>query len=125
MRTAFSYSGERTKLVKRTWMSQMRRGMVDFCILAALQHGEDYGYGLLQRLESTGVFALTESTVYPALARLAREGFIGTRRIKSPQGPPRKYYRLTPEGKAHLQEMRIFWKALDAGIEQLFEKPKR
>lgn len=103
----------------------MRKGLVDLSILAALSQGEDYGYGLLQRLAASDTLASTESTVYPALARLAKHGYVQTRRVASAQGPKRKYYRLTPEGRAHLRDMLVYWRALDRDLGALLTPASR
>jgi PadR family transcriptional regulator, regulatory protein PadR len=101
------------------WVSQLRKGLVELCVLAVLREGEAYGYEILRRLAEAGPLAITESSVYPVLARLAREGLLAVRVAPSPEGPPRRYYRLTPEGRKHYAEMKSCWSELDSAVAQL------
>jgi PadR family transcriptional regulator PadR len=101
------------------WVSQLRKGLVQLCVLAVLREGEAYGYEILRRLAEVGPLAITESSAYPVLARLARDGFLAVRVAPSPEGPPRRYYRLTPEGRRHFAEMEEFWTDLDTAVERV------
>jgi len=103
----------------RTWVSQLRKGLVELCVFAVLRDGEAYGYEILRRLTEAGNVATTESTVYPILARLAREGMVKVRAASSPNGPPRRYYRLTALGQARLREMQTHWRGVSAAVDQL------
>ena len=60
----------------RAWVTQLRKGLVELCVMGALRGGEAYGYQILQRLDAAEGLAITESTVYPILARLAEEGYV-------------------------------------------------
>ena len=93
----------------KTWVSQLRKGLVELCVLGALKDGEAYGYQILKCLSVAEELATTESAVYPILARLARDGLLKVRAAPSPAGPPRRYYRLTALGKARLREMENYW----------------
>jgi len=103
----------------RAWVSQVRKGLVELCVLAVLRDGQAYGYEILRRLAEAEPLAITESTVYPVLARLARDGLLAVRVEPSPEGPPRRYYRLTAEGRRYFEDMRSHWKELDAAINRL------
>ncbi len=103
----------------RSWVSQLRKGVTELVVLAALQSGEAYGYELLQRINQFEGLALTESTVYPLLARLKREQFVSVRAAPSPSGPPRRYYKLTAAGLRRLKEMLEQWQIVDAAVDQL------
>jgi PadR family transcriptional regulator PadR len=96
----------------RTWVAQLRKGLVELCVMGALDDGEAYGYEILQRLGDAGNLAVTESTVYPILVRLARDDLVEVRTAPSPSGPPRRYYRLTRQGRRRLEEMRRYWREL-------------
>lgn len=87
--------------------------------MGALRQGESYGYQLLQRLGALEGLAVTESTVYPILARLAQEGLVAVRTAASPTGPPRRYYRLTASGRERLEEMTLYWKGLRSAVDSL------
>jgi len=93
----------------RGWVAQVRKGLVELCVMATLRKGEAYGYQLLQELANAEGLAITESTVYPILSRLTKEGYVRVRAAPSPAGPPRRYYRLTPLGEARLKQMEEYW----------------
>jgi PadR family transcriptional regulator, regulatory protein PadR len=101
------------------WVAQVRKGLVELCVLAALRDGEAYGYELLQKLGRAECLAISESTVYPILARLAEEGMVNVRTAPSPAGPPRRYYRLTPAGAARLESMRGYWAEVRDAVDAL------
>lgn len=109
----------------RMWVVQLRKGLVELCVVAALSDGEAYGYQILQQLGQVEGLAITESTVYPILARLAREGLVKVRAAPSPSGPPRRYYRLTSLGRARLREMGEAWTDIEAAVNALLEGHKR
>jgi PadR family transcriptional regulator PadR len=99
------------------WIAQMRKGLVELCVLAVLREGEDYGYGIVQGLEGVEGLALTEGTIYPVLGRLTREGLVRVRVAASRAGPRRRYYALTARGRERLRDMEIYWRALSGGVE--------
>jgi len=105
----------------RAWVVQLRKGLVELCVMAALRRGEAYGYELLQQLANAEGLAVTESTVYPILSRLTTEGCVKVRAAPSPAGPPRRYYRLTPLGIARLREMRGCWEDIQQSINGLLK----
>lgn len=80
-------------------IKQLRKGILELAILGALEHRSHYGYSLIKHLTGGNGVDLTEGTIYPILNRLAREGLISAEWAESHQGPPRKYYALTPNGK--------------------------
>ena len=81
------------------WETQFRKGLVELAVLATIARGETYGYRIVEQLGGLEGLELTESTVYPVLTRLARDGFLAIRTEPSPAGPPRRYYRLTTDGE--------------------------
>jgi PadR family transcriptional regulator PadR len=103
----------------------MRKGLVELCVLGVLADGgEAYGYQILQRLAQADTLAVGESTVYPVLARLAAEQLLKVRTAPSPAGPPRRYYRLTAAGQAHLQGLISYWRSLRIAVDQLLSGVK-
>ncbi len=102
-----------------SWVSQMRKGFVEFGILSVVEAEPTYGYAILQRLRDTGALTFTESTLYPALSRLTRDGLVSSYKSPSPDGPPRRYYALTSAGRERLNEMRIYWIALKDALDGL------
>jgi PadR family transcriptional regulator PadR len=102
------------------WSIQLRKGLAELCVLAAVRRlGEAYGYQLVQFLNDHDGLQLTESTVYPLLARLAREGHLSVTSTPSPSGPPRRYYKITSLGKRSLDAMLLHWDAVGASIEKI------
>jgi PadR family transcriptional regulator PadR len=104
------------------WSTQLRKGLVELAVLAALAHREAYGYQIVEQLRALPGLAFTESTVYPVLTRLAREGHLAVRTEPSPAGPPRRYYRLTPAGHAHLDRLATSWNTVARSLTRLFQE---
>ena len=74
------------------WRSQIKRGTLEFCVLLMIGQGERYGYELISRLEKRPILAAKESTIYPLLRRLLKEGLLSSTWRESAEGlPPRKY----------------------------------
>jgi len=102
-----------------SWIAQMRKGCAEYCILMTLSGGEAYGYEILQRLSGCEPLKLGESTVYPLLSRLTRDGFLTVQVRQSTSGPPRRYYRLTASGRDRLHSMHAYWGDLVATMSLL------
>ena len=103
----------------KDWVSQLRRGLLELCLLNLLRHGESYGYEIVQRLQAVAELSVTESTVYPILSRLRRDGYLKVRSVPSPGGPPRRYFSLTRLGKSYLGGMNEYWTDLTGAIAHL------
>jgi PadR family transcriptional regulator, regulatory protein PadR len=103
----------------KAWISQLRKGLVELLVLAALKREEVYGYQLLQKLAALNGLTLTESTLYPVLGRLADDRLVAVRQVPSPAGPPRRYYRLTAGGERRLTDMLAHWRQVNASIDAL------
>ena len=101
------------------WTVQVRKGILEYCILTALGGGEQYGYALVKRLCSTPGLFVAEGSIYPLLSRMRAAGFVETRLEDSTGGPARKYYRLTAAGRAQLTQMRPWFAALAGAVRQL------
>ncbi|HEY2202745.1 MAG TPA: PadR family transcriptional regulator, partial [Solirubrobacteraceae bacterium] len=82
--------------VRESAISQLRRGVLEFCVLALLRDSERYGVEIVRTLGEADGLVTTEGTLYPLLGRLRREGAVETSWRESPAGPPRRYYKLTP-----------------------------
>ncbi|MFN0056689.1 MAG: PadR family transcriptional regulator [Planctomycetales bacterium] len=102
-----------------SWITQFRKGLVELCVLAALRDEEAYGYQIVETLGQSPGLEVTESTVYPVLARLARERLVTVREAPSPSGPPRRYYRLSEAGRQRLVEMLSHWRAIQDSVNHL------
>src|SRR5260370_26438810 len=77
----------------QSWITQFRKGLVELCVMAALRDEEAYGYQIVEKLGQIPGLEVTGSTVYPVLARLARDRCVTVRTAPSPTGPPRRCYR--------------------------------
>ena len=101
------------------WTTQLRKGVLDLCILNLLAQGEIYGYDLVKRLAGVPGLVVTEGTVYPLLSRLRKAGLVDTRLQESSAGPARRYYALTADGKRVRTLMNAYWSDLAASVSRL------
>lgn len=101
---------------------QLLKGLLSFVLLHLLAEQESYGYQVVSRLRQEGIEVL-EGTVYPALARLEREGRVSSRLVASRSGPARKYYRPTPKGYAELERGVRSWLALTQSVGAVLNRP--
>lgn len=85
--------------------TQLRKGILELAVMGVLYHERHYGYSLVRVLTETGSIELKEGTIYPILARLDRDGLVRSEWAESDQGPPRKYYTLTPQGRQVFNEL--------------------
>ncbi|MGE5359090.1 MAG: PadR family transcriptional regulator [Bacteroidales bacterium] len=90
------------------WHEQLRRGGLELAILLALSHGARYGLDIIRHLEGSTDLVVSEGTIYPLLARLTRDGCLDPE-WRQEGAHPRKYYRLTTEGRRRLAEMTRLW----------------
>lgn len=104
------------------WTVQMRKGLLEFCILKALDDEERYGYKLVKLLVAIPGLGMTEGTIYPLLSRLRVQGLITSRLVESNEGPARKYYSLTKVGRKTLATMNKYLNQLNEGVETLRTK---
>ena len=105
--------------IRETAISQLRRGVLEFCVLALLRDGERYSYELVRALGDADGLVTTEGTLYPMLWRLRRDGVVDTTWRESPSGPPRRYYRLTPDGQSVLDGFVIEWTRFRDSVDAL------
>jgi PadR family transcriptional regulator PadR len=104
------------------WTVQMRKGLVEFCILRSLSQSERYGYELVKSLVTLPGLNTSEGTVYPLLSRLRNAGLIEARLVESNEGPARKYYSLTSLGKSQIERMNKYFKTLSHTLSEIGEK---
>lgn len=91
--------------------AQMRKGVLELCILSILSRGESYTTDLISKLKEAKMIVV-EGTLYPMLTRQKNAGLLSYRWEESPQGPPRKYYSLTEKGRTYLGELDTSWNEL-------------
>lgn len=102
-------------------LTQLRRGVAEACVLALLRPGERYGFDLARELAGRLGLVAGEGTVYPLLARLRRRQLVESTWQESPQGPPRRYYRLSPQGRAELEAFNVEWQRFRAAVDAVLE----
>ena len=101
------------------WTTQLRKGVLELCILNSLSGSRRYGYEIVRTLSEIESLVVGEGTIYPILNRFKREALVRTTIEESPDGPPRKYYELTDKGRKQLSWMNEHWRRLLRGIENL------
>ena len=107
------------------WTVQVRKGLLEFCILNALKEKERYAYELVRKLVEIAGLGVTEGTLYPLLSRLRVQGLLKTRLVESSEGPARKYYSLTPNGRKTMKMMDTYLDDLQQCIVLLNKKGSR
>lgn len=98
--------------------SQMRKGMLEFCVLLLLSRGDAYASEIIERMKDAHLIIM-EGTLYPLLTRLKNDGVLAYRWEESPAGPPRKYYSLTPWGQQMLDQLRKSWDEISCSVNHL------
>lgn len=104
--------------------SQMRKGVLEFCILSIISKEEAYASDILQTLKDAKLIVV-EGTLYPLLTRLKNDGLLNYRWEESTSGPPRKYYALTEMGQKFLKEMDATWNELVDAVNHTTSKTKK
>ena len=100
---------------------QMRKGILEFCILQIISRGEVYASDMLDEL-TTAKIMVVEGTLYPLLTRLRKAGLVDYKWVESKSGPPRKYYTITDDGSEFLGKLDETWKELVASTKKISAK---
>jgi PadR family transcriptional regulator PadR len=103
----------------RNPLSQLRRGVLEYCVLSLLGDERLYGFDLVRRLADVDGMVISEGTIYPLLSRLRREGWVTTTWAESESGPPRRYYAVTPEGQHALHDFAADWRRFRDSVDHL------
>lgn len=98
--------------------SQMRKGILEFCILSIIKRNESYPSEIVEQMKAANLHVL-EGTLYPLLTRLKNAEMLTYRWVESNAGPPRKYFSLTDKGVAFYEELRATWEELAAAVTQV------
>ena len=93
---------------------QLKKGVLELCVLALLSGGDAYGYEIASRL-AEGI-EMGEGTIYPLMRRMQADGLVDTYLVESASGPSRKYYRLTAAGRARFEAQKSEWAAFSAAV---------
>jgi PadR family transcriptional regulator, regulatory protein PadR len=100
--------------------SQMRKGVLEFCILSVIKQGEAYPSDIIEKMKGANLNIL-EGTLYPLLTRLKNAEFLTYRWVESNSGPPRKYFSLTEKGATFYTELEATWNELANAVKTLTE----
>ena len=103
-------------------LAQMRRGTLQYCVLALLADEERYGFDLVRALAEVDGMVTSEGTIYPLLSRLRRDGLVESTWQESPSGPPRRYYRLTDAGRSALEGFKLEWRRFRDAVDHFVER---
>jgi PadR family transcriptional regulator PadR len=103
--------------VSESLQIQLRKGVLEMCVLALLSTGDNYAYDIAARM-AEGV-GMGEGTVYPLMRRLQNDGLVSTYLKESESGPPRKYYKLTRSGRGAFDAQRAEWEAFEGQVRRI------
>jgi PadR family transcriptional regulator PadR len=104
--------------------AQMRKGVLELCILAILSQGDAYPTEIIDKLKESKL-VVVEGTLYPLLTRLKNTGLLGYRWEESTSGPPRKYYKLTSDGSQYLADLQASWSELVDAVNKTISQSKK
>ena len=107
------------------WTTQLRKGVLELAVLNALAGEPLYGYDIVRALDEEGGLGIAEGTIYPLLSRLKKEGLVESYLEDSPEGPARKYYRLTAAGRRMLEAMNDHWSAVRRTVDAMRKENER
>jgi PadR family transcriptional regulator, regulatory protein PadR len=109
---------------RRSIERELKRGSLELIVLHLLGPGEAYGYEIVSKLtaQTNGALEVTDGTLYPVLYRLERAGYVAVRWETPPRGVPRKYYRLTDEGREELRRLRDEWTTFARSMANLLKQ---
>ncbi len=100
--------------------TQMRKGILEYCILSIISRGEIYASDIINELKKAKLLVV-EGTLYPLLTRLKNNGLLNYNWVESNSGPPRKYYQLSPEGLEVLKQLDKTWEELSFAVQTSLE----
>lgn len=103
--------------------AQMRKGILEYCILSVLSRNSCYASDIIKELKEARVIVV-EGTLYPLLTRQKNAGLLSYRWEESQQGPPRKYYELTPEGQKYLADLDKSWEEIVESVSLIRTRKK-
>jgi PadR family transcriptional regulator PadR len=103
-------------------LATLRRGTIEFCVLALVRDEPRYALDLARDLADAELLT-SEGTLYPLLSRLRRDGLVATSWVESPSGPPRRYYRTTAAGSRALAGFSGHWAAFRDAVDRVIKEP--
>ncbi len=118
------FASETQRMNVENIQSQMKKGVLEFCILSIIGRGEVYPADIVEELEQKGMPVL-EGTLYPLLTRLNKAGYLDYRWVESQSGPPRKYFSMNKQGEAFYQALENTWYDLASAVERISQQQKK
>ena len=110
-------------MIVENTQTQMRKGILEYCILSIISKGETYASDIIADLKRSQMLVV-EGTLYPLLTRLKNNGLLTYTWVESTSGPPRKYYVLSPEGRSVLEQLDKTWEELSLAVETALKNRK-
>jgi len=104
-----------------TNLVQFKKGVLELCVLALLSQADSYGYDIASRLADA--IDMGEGTIYPLMRRMQKDGLVTTYLVESTSGPPRKYYRLSDEGRRSFAAQKEAWERFTRSVSAILVKP--
>ena len=105
------------------WTVQLRKGILEFCVLSAMESEADangtYGYDLVRRLVRVKGLDVAEGSIYPLLSRMMKQGLLRSKLVESESGPAWKYYRMTAAGRARVKAMKSYYDEMQAAVGEI------
>ena len=101
------------------WRVQLRKGLLEIVVLNLLRHGQRHGYEMVQALGRMQGLTMRQGNIYPVLARLQTDGLVTSHAEASPDGPPRRYFKLTEAGRDMLADMNLHWDQIIESIQNV------
>ena len=105
--------------------TQLRKGVIEYCVLAMLKEMPRYGGEVIQMLRARGELVVSEGTIYPLLSRMRSEGLVETEWRDTPGGAPRRYYRLSRSGQKAVAQFRDEWFRFRDSVDNIFRNGAR
>lgn len=105
-------------------LAQMRRGSIEYCVLALLKTDDRYGFEITRELSEADGLVTSEGTVYPLLTRLRNDGLVETYWQESNEGPPRRYYRITADGRLALKSFIEQWARFRDSVDAILTRKR-
>ncbi len=106
------------------WLTQVKKGLLELCLLNILAREQAHGYELVKRLTAIPGLVVTVGTIYPLLNRLKREGLLKSVIEESTNGPPRIIYHLTPQGRKRVKQINQTWNQINEHVKDLMIEHK-
>jgi PadR family transcriptional regulator PadR len=101
--------------------TQLLHGVLDMCLLSIIEEEASYGYEMAYKLRERGLDLAGEGSIYPLLSRLQKQGMIEGYLVQSTEGPARKYYRISPPGRAALEQWRKDWQEFKSSVDAVLD----